>query len=167
MSCCQPTFHYVPLLADMLGTTDCLCSTLLQNVSKGVLRNGSASDSRSEGWEFESLCPQYCVLASLRRGHAHLLCIVPILTDAPRKEAVNICAAARECRAACSPPPPARLIFGRGGGRAGHQTACANKQLYKQTNVSTNSRTNKRLSCEQTLVRTNTCTRKHCMNIVL
>ena len=25
----------------------------------GVWRNGSASDSRSEGWEFESLCPQY------------------------------------------------------------------------------------------------------------
>ena len=24
---------------------------------KGVWRNGSASDSRSEGWEFESLCP--------------------------------------------------------------------------------------------------------------
>ena len=111
MSCCQPTFHYVPLLADMLGTTDCLCSTLLQNVSKGVWRNGSASDSRSEGWEFESLCPQYCVLASLRRGHAHLLCIVPILTDAPRKEAVNICAAARECRAAfCGSPLPGGLL---------------------------------------------------------
>ena len=26
--------------------------------NKGVWRNGSASDSRSEGWEFESLCPQ-------------------------------------------------------------------------------------------------------------
>ena len=25
----------------------------------GVWRNGSASDSRSEGWEFESLCPHY------------------------------------------------------------------------------------------------------------
>ena len=25
--------------------------------STGVWRNGSASDSRSEGWEFESLCP--------------------------------------------------------------------------------------------------------------
>ncbi len=29
-------------------------------VSTGVWRNGSASDSRSEGWEFESLCP-HCV----------------------------------------------------------------------------------------------------------
>ena len=26
----------------------------------GVWRNGSASDSRSEGWEFESLCPHLC-----------------------------------------------------------------------------------------------------------
>ena len=26
----------------------------------GVWRNGSASDSRSEGWEFESLCPHIC-----------------------------------------------------------------------------------------------------------
>ena len=25
----------------------------------GVWRNGSASDSRSEGWEFESLCPHF------------------------------------------------------------------------------------------------------------
>ena len=28
--------------------------------SKGIWRNGSASDSRSEGWEFESLCPHLC-----------------------------------------------------------------------------------------------------------
>ena len=28
-------------------------------ISLGVWRNGSASDSRSEGWEFESLCPQF------------------------------------------------------------------------------------------------------------
>ena len=28
-------------------------------VSTGVWRNGSASDSRSEGWEFESLCPHF------------------------------------------------------------------------------------------------------------
>jgi hypothetical protein len=27
--------------------------------SKGVWRNSSASDSRSEGWEFESLCPHF------------------------------------------------------------------------------------------------------------
>ena len=27
--------------------------------SKGVWRNGSASDPRSEGWEFESLCLRY------------------------------------------------------------------------------------------------------------
>ena len=28
-------------------------------ILKGVWRNGSASDSRSEGWEFESLCPHF------------------------------------------------------------------------------------------------------------
>ena len=27
------------------------------NDTRGLWRNGSASDSRSEGWEFESLCP--------------------------------------------------------------------------------------------------------------
>ena len=31
-----------------------------------------------------------CV-SSLRRGHANLLCIVPILTDVPRKESSQIC----------------------------------------------------------------------------
>ena len=30
-------------------------------VSEGAWRNGSASDSRSAGWEFESLCPHFCV----------------------------------------------------------------------------------------------------------
>ena len=36
----------------------------------GVWRNGSASDSRSEGWEFESLCPhdKTCEVVS------HLIC---------------------------------------------------------------------------------------------
>ena len=29
------------------------------NRHEGVWRNGSASDSRSEGWEFESLCPHF------------------------------------------------------------------------------------------------------------
>ena len=28
---------------------------------RGAWRNGSASDSRSEGWEFESLCPHLCL----------------------------------------------------------------------------------------------------------
>jgi hypothetical protein len=42
----------------------------------GIWRNGSASDSRSEGWEFESLCPQ-CLLwhdaVFLGGGCAHVL----------------------------------------------------------------------------------------------
>ena len=28
-------------------------------LAQGIWRNGSASDSRSEGWEFESLCPHF------------------------------------------------------------------------------------------------------------
>ena len=32
-----------------------------RRVIKGVWRNGSASDSRSEGWEFESLCPHFAL----------------------------------------------------------------------------------------------------------
>ena len=31
----------------------------INNQHEGVWRNGSASDSRSEGWEFESLCPHF------------------------------------------------------------------------------------------------------------
>ena len=31
----------------------------------GVWRNGSASDSRSEGWEFESLCPHFSNLVDI------------------------------------------------------------------------------------------------------
>ena len=34
--------------------------TVMFTLIKGVWRNGSASDSRSEGWEFESLCPHAC-----------------------------------------------------------------------------------------------------------
>ena len=34
----------------------------------GVWRNGGASDSRSEGWEFESLCPQACSTARCMSG---------------------------------------------------------------------------------------------------
>ena len=34
-----------------------LCVAALSSVQMGVWRNGSASDPRSEGWEFESLCP--------------------------------------------------------------------------------------------------------------
>ena len=44
--------------AGPLGQFITWVSHLALGVSKGVWRNGSASDSRSEGWEFESLCPQ-------------------------------------------------------------------------------------------------------------
>ena len=45
-------------------------------LKKGIWRNGSASDSRSEGWEFESLCPQcllWYVAVFLGGGCAHVL----------------------------------------------------------------------------------------------
>ena len=38
---------------------------------------------------------QYKRLSSLRRGHANLLCIVPILTDDPRRESILIPAGKR------------------------------------------------------------------------
>ena len=34
-------------------------SLMTAATAAGVWRNGSASDSRSEGWEFESLCPHF------------------------------------------------------------------------------------------------------------
>ena len=37
-----------------------------------------------------STLPDSCV-SSLRRGHANLLCIVPSLTDDPRRESVSLC----------------------------------------------------------------------------
>ena len=36
----------------------CVC-VLLRTHASGVWRNGSGSDSRTEGWEFKSLCTQY------------------------------------------------------------------------------------------------------------
>jgi hypothetical protein len=40
-------------------------------LAQGIWRNGSASDSRSEGWEFESLCPHFVRprWVGLRLGH--------------------------------------------------------------------------------------------------
>ena len=49
---------------------------LIVVICKGLWRNGSASDSRSEGWEFESLCPHvvlpqchFTLLAQLMLTH--------------------------------------------------------------------------------------------------
>ena len=51
----------------------CLALPLRMSVllEKGIWRNGSASDSRSEGWEFESLCPHFVRprYVGLRLGH--------------------------------------------------------------------------------------------------
>ena len=37
----------------------CTLASAERTTTSGVWRNGSASDSRSEGWEFESLCPHF------------------------------------------------------------------------------------------------------------
>ena len=37
-------------------------------------------------------------MSSLRRGHANLLCIVPILTDDPRRESIEVCVVMVACR---------------------------------------------------------------------
>jgi hypothetical protein len=53
-----------------LGTDVTLMMPLTQTFFKGLWRNGSASDSRSEGWELESLWP-----------HFHLLTLQEHFTD--------------------------------------------------------------------------------------
>ena len=40
-------------------------------MSTAQWRNGSASDSRSEGWEFESLCPHFDVPLARERELYH------------------------------------------------------------------------------------------------
>ena len=42
--------------------------------SQGVWRNGSASDSRSEGWEFESLCPHFAGVCEVWQLTTELRC---------------------------------------------------------------------------------------------
>ena len=51
-----------------------------------------------------------CV-SSLRRGHANLLCIVPILTDDPRRESMDACRRARQLKT-CSPPRSVATVPG-------------------------------------------------------
>ena len=51
----------------------------------GVWRNGSASDSRSEGWEFESLCPQLCC------GMA--ICVTTLWRNVATKASRPVCVA--------------------------------------------------------------------------
>ena len=65
----KPAKHFAALRGKGSTTT---CTCFVNNIAtsyrqSGVWRNGSASDSRSEGWEFESLCP-----------HFVWLCITPV-----------------------------------------------------------------------------------------
>ena len=43
-----------------------LATIVHMNEHEGVWRNGSVSDSRSEGWEFESLCPHFTLFVPVR-----------------------------------------------------------------------------------------------------
>ena len=50
----------------------CVAKRHVWNSSGGAWRNGSASDSRSEGWEFESLCPHFRMTSTVS-GFVELL----------------------------------------------------------------------------------------------
>ena len=52
MAKCSAKYASVVNEMDYLGQIE-----VALGISAGVWRNGSASDSRSEGWEFDSLCP--------------------------------------------------------------------------------------------------------------
>ena len=97
---------------------------------KGVWRNGSASDSRSEGWEFESLCPHaalWFLIAVL-----HLLWPVDVASDkreqARRALDGNLPAAwsrrpapplSPNLQSCCSQPPTAGAATSQNLGREG------------------------------------------------
>ena len=55
----------------------------------GEMRNAPVSSGRCQVKKFGTLL-DLCV-SSLRRGHANLLCIVPILPDVPRRESSMCC----------------------------------------------------------------------------
>ena len=72
----QPKQHSVLRLptAGRLATPAMPSEPRTQWPSKGLWRNGSASDSRSEGWEFESLWPHFFLMYI---DHAHkCMCVI-------------------------------------------------------------------------------------------
>ena len=69
---------------------------------KGVWRNGSASDSRSEGWEFESLCPHFdreLPGLSRRVSPSFFVASAAVCKDFPQREPQHMmpCATSRIC----------------------------------------------------------------------
>ena len=69
----------------MCGTTDvALCRSLLS--SSRVHKQKTILPLRKKLGTLLDLC-----VSSLRRGHANLLCIVPILSDDPRRESGKSC----------------------------------------------------------------------------
>ena len=68
MSEVQPYCQFV----DPMAFTAHVLNISLHLLLKGLWRNGSASDSRSEGWEFESLWPHLFPFCSLESFWPHL-----------------------------------------------------------------------------------------------
>ena len=64
----------------------------LRTLDKISDRNSEKTSSAKKLFTLLDLC-----VSSLRRGHANLLCIVPILTDDPRRESKNITSAFYPC----------------------------------------------------------------------
>ncbi len=104
-------------------------------VHEGLWRNGSASDSRSEGWEFESLWPQLafavqaikpCMCRSVSTSQTHAQCghgqCQPPRTICPRPR----CRCAQHARHAPRPVVVARVWHGpmQGGAHAA-RIACS------------------------------------------
>ena len=58
-----------------------ICSPRLVSGMAPTLQGGSSKRNKKKLFTLLDLC-----VSSLRRGHANLLCIVPILTDDPRRE---------------------------------------------------------------------------------
>ena len=61
------------LICHTLAAMESTTARAPQHILTGVWRNGSASDSRSEGWEFESLCPQFLAMGIASRRVAKQL----------------------------------------------------------------------------------------------
>ena len=85
-----------------------------------------------------------CV-SSLRRGHANLLCIVPILTDDPRRESENTEHTSRwttETQLRKTPSQPKLRGFPRARGGPGRANGRANDRANDRANGRANGRAN-------------------------
>jgi hypothetical protein len=66
---------------------------------------------RREGHLDENNCLHFLCVSSLRRGHANILCIVPILTDDPRRESTKATLMKARVSEHCSLPRMSACVF--------------------------------------------------------